>query len=147
MKMHLETELIQTIPVLTFTPAATHHCPVVFFIPGFGGTKEDGLRLGYYLAEAGCFGISFDPWLQGQRQAGQTEAATQPAENGTYPAGTGLDTFLLFYRVIHRCLADLQTLLAHYTPDTRADVERCGVTGLSLGGYASYLILPICRRC
>lgn len=43
-------------------------------------------------------------------------------------------------KVIAQCLADVQALRAHYAGDPRVDVDRCGVTGLSLGGYASFLI-------
>jgi uncharacterized protein len=31
-------------------------------------------------------------------------------------------------------------LIAHYAGDPRVDIGRCGVTGFSLGGYASYLL-------
>lgn len=46
---------------------------------------------------------------------------------------------MLFYRVIQHCGLDVQTLIDHYATDSRADVRRCGVTGLSMGGYASFL--------
>jgi hypothetical protein len=42
--------------------------------------------------------------------------------------------------VIDQCRADAQTLIDHFTADPRLDVTRCGVTGPSMGGYASFSI-------
>jgi hypothetical protein len=50
-----------------------------------------------------------------------------------------LDTGLLFFRVIHQCLIDMRALLAHYAADPRINVECCGVAGMSMGAYASFL--------
>lgn len=69
------------------------------------------------------------------------EQAALPERGGVYPPDSGLDTFLLFYRVIDQCRADVQTLIDHFARDPRLDVTRCGVTGLSMGGDASYSIL------
>jgi uncharacterized protein len=138
--VQIETDIVRTIPVLTFAPQPAARCPAILFIPGYGGRKEDGLRLGYQLAEAGLFVISFDPWLHGARSELLRDHAADAAYGGVYPPDTGLDTGVVFFRVIQQCLHDARTLLEHYAGDARADVGRCGVTGLSMGGYASYLI-------
>lgn len=138
--VQIETDTVQAIPVLTFAPQPAGRCPTILFIPGYGGCKEDGLRLGHQLAEAGFFVISFDPWLHGARSDPLREHAADAALGGVYPPESGLDTGVVFFRVIHQCLHDARTLLEHYAGDARTDVERCGVTGLSMGGYASYLI-------
>jgi hypothetical protein len=138
--LQLETGTIQTIPVLTIAPGQAHGCPAVFFIPGFGGSKEDGLRLGYQLAQAGCFFISFDAWLHGERHNPWRDHAADAAFGGVYPPDTGLDRGVLFFRIIQRCVQDVQALIAHFARDPRVDTQRSGVTGLSMGGYASYLI-------
>jgi uncharacterized protein len=137
--IELETTTIQDIPVLTLAPRAALNCPAIFFIPGFGGNKEAGLSIGYQLARQGFFCVAFDPWLHGERYDQQIERAAQPDEGGVYPPETGLDTFVLFYRVIQRCALDVRTLIDHYAADQRIDIRRCGVTGLSMGGYASFL--------
>lgn len=136
----LETRVVQAIPVLTIAPRDAERCPAIFFISGFGGSKEDGLRLGYLLARAGFFCICFDAWLHGERYDPRRDNAADPTFGGIYPPESGLDTGVLFFRVIQQCLADVQTLIAHYTNDPRVDVSRSGVTGLSMGGYASFLI-------
>jgi S-formylglutathione hydrolase FrmB len=137
--IHLDTAIIADIPVLTIAPSMARGCPTVFFVPGFGGTKEDGVSLGLRLAQRGLCFAGFDPWLHGERYNPRLAHAADPALGGVYPPETGLDTGLLFYQVIHRCLSDIQALMAHFAPDARADMTRCGITGLSMGGCASYL--------
>jgi hypothetical protein len=117
-----------------------YHCPAIFFISGYGGNKEAGLSLGYRLARRGLFFISFDAWLHGERYDRRLDHAADPELGGIYPLATGLDTGIMFYRVIHHCLQDVQFLLNHYADDRRVNTRRAGVTGLSMGGYASFLI-------
>ena len=138
-RLLLVTETVHTIPVLTIAPDGAERCPAIFFIAGFGGSKEDGLRLGYQLAQAGFFFISFDAWLHGERYEPRRDHAADPAFGGIYPPDSGLDTGVLFFRVIQRCLLDVQTLMDHYAGDRRVDTQHSGVTGLSMGGYASFL--------
>ncbi|MEZ4679044.1 MAG: hypothetical protein R2932_32995 [Caldilineaceae bacterium] len=139
-KLLLETMTIGNVPLLTIAPVTASHAPVVFFIPGYGGVKTDGLRLGYQLAQRGCFFVSIDPWLHGDRYAPRLDHAADPAYGGIYPPATGLDTGVLFFRVIQRCLTDVELLIDNFRTDERCDVTRCGVTGLSMGGCASFLI-------
>ncbi|MEA3377280.1 MAG: hypothetical protein U9R72_13905 [Chloroflexota bacterium] len=47
MKISLETTTIKETPGLTLSPASGDASPAVFFIPGYGGTKEVGLPLGH----------------------------------------------------------------------------------------------------
>jgi len=80
--------------------------------------------------------VSFDPLWHGERY---DERLFNP-HPALYPPETGLDIGLTFFQVIAHCLDDAQTLRAHFASDPRADVNRCGITGFSLGAYASYLV-------
>ncbi len=146
MQLELITGTVAAIPYLTIAPAGARARSVVFFICGYGGVKEHGLSLGYKLARAGFFVVSFDPWLHGERYDERQQRAAEPSLGGLYPPETGLDIGVTFYHVIERCKTDVETLLAHFAHDPRADVSRCGVTGLSMGGYASYLIFAHLRQ-
>jgi pimeloyl-ACP methyl ester carboxylesterase len=139
-RVSLESTAVRDIPVLTLAPDDAACCPVVFFVPGFGGAKEAGLSIGYRLARHGVFVVSVDPWLHGDRHDPRRDRASDPELGGIYPPESGLDTGVVFYRIIGRCLEDVRTLLAHFADDPRCDVSRCGVTGLSMGGYASFLV-------
>ena len=136
----IETATIHDIPVLTIAPSTADRCPVIFLISGFGGNKEAGLSLGYQSARRGFFFISLDAWLHGERYDRRLDHAADPELGGIYPPATGLDTGVVFYHVIHHCLSDVQTLLDHYAADRRVNTHRAGVTGLSMGGCASFLI-------
>ncbi len=140
MTLLLETTKVHDIPVLLIVPAGAERRPVIFFVHGFGSTKEAGLSAGYQLAGRGFSVISFDAWLHGERFDAWLEQAALPGRGAVYPPESGLDTFLLFYHVIDQCRADVQTLIEHFAGDPRLDLTRCGVTGVSMGGYASYSI-------
>ncbi len=140
MTMLLDTTTVHNIPVLTLMPAQDKRCPTIFFVHGFGGNKEAGINLGYQLAQRGFGFISFDAWLHGERHDDLLEQAALLERGGIYPSDSGLDTFLLFYRVIDQCRADVQALIDHFTNDPRLDMTHCGVIGPSMGGYASYSI-------
>lgn len=136
----LTTETIAGIPTLIMLPDSAVHCPLVFWIPGYGQGKESGLSLGYKLAQAGCAFVAIDPIWHGKRYDRRLFDAAEPALGGVYPADSGLDVWLTFCTVIGQCLEDVRTLLAHYAGDERLDAGRCAVTGPSMGGYASFLI-------
>jgi cephalosporin-C deacetylase-like acetyl esterase len=140
MTILLTDDTIGDIPVLTLAPATARGRPLVFFVPGFGGVKAHGLSLGYQLALAGNVVVCIDPWLHGARQQAHLHRAADPQMGGIYPAETGLDTGYLFYQVIQRCCEDVRLLIEHFAADTRVDVSRCGVTGPSMGGCASYAV-------
>jgi dienelactone hydrolase len=137
----LETGQVEGIPILSCIPRQQQPCPVVFFIPGFWGNKTSGLSLAYRLARRGLACLSFDPLYHGDRYDPHTEQAADPAFGGIYPPDTGLDIGVVFFQVIRQCSLDLQTLLAALVNDARLDLRRAGVTGFSLGSYASFLAL------
>lgn len=140
MQVLIETGLAGEIPFLCVAQAEASALPVVLYICGYGSNKKSGLSIAYQLARAGFFVVSFDPWLHGERFDERIFRAAEPELGGIYPPETGLDIGYLFYQVIHRCLDDVRALLAHFVRDPRADVNRCGVTGHSMGAYASFLL-------
>jgi fermentation-respiration switch protein FrsA (DUF1100 family) len=131
------TDFYEGIPFLTVAPAGAGRRPLIAYICGYGGAKEHGLPLGYALARRGYVFLAFDPPLHGERFDPQLFRAAEPELGGVCPPESGLDIFALFFRSIARSVADLRTLLAALADDPRVDVGRCGVTGLSMGGYAT----------
>lgn len=137
----LETGQVEGIPILSCIPRQQEPCPIVFFIPGFWGNKSSGLSLAYRLARRGLACLSLDPLYHGDRYDPRSEQAADPTFGGIYPTDTGLDLGVVFFQVIRQCSLDLQTLLAALVNDARLDLRRVGVTGFSLGSYASFLAL------
>lgn len=140
MKILVDNNQVGEIPVLCVAPSAAANAPLVFYIHGYGSDKESGLSIAYQLARQGMFVVSFDAQWHGARFDERIFRAAEPAFGGVYPPETGLDIGVAFYQVISHCLADVRTLLDHFAADPRVDVTRCGVTGHSMGAYASFLI-------
>lgn len=140
-RISLETGRVDKIPYLALIPEHTEPCPVVFSVPGYGGNKVWNLSLHYRLAQRGLACISFDPLYHGERGDPRLEQAADPAYGGIYPPETGMDIYFLFLQVIRQCGLDLRTLLDHFGKDPRLDTQRAGVTGHSMGAYASFLAL------
>ena len=137
--LEIRSDFCGEIPYLTVAPAGAERRPVIAYICGYGGTKEHGLPLGYALAQRGYVFLAFDPPLHGERFDPLLFRAAEPELGGVCPPESGLDVFARFFRSIAASVADLRTLLGALADDPRVDVSRCGVTGISMGGYATYL--------
>ena len=86
----LATETIAGIPTLAMLPHGAAHCPLVFWIPGYGQGKESGLSLGYKLAQVGCCCVAVDPVWHGERFDRRLFDAADPALGGVYPPDLSL---------------------------------------------------------
>ena len=137
----IETCMVEKIPVLTMSQEGIKQKPILFYIPGYGGRKESGIPFGYLAAQKDFLWISFDPLYHGERYHPILDRASEAEFGGLYPPETGLDMGRVFYQVIRHCLDDVTLLLDHFSKDARADQCACGVTGHSLGGYATYFLL------
>lgn len=131
----LETNVIESIPLLLIAPSEAEHVPVVFYIPGMWRNKSDGLALGVRLAQRGIACVAIDPVDHGDRYDERVEHIEHPV----YPLDTGLDMYVQFLRVIQQSALDVGTLLTALATDARLDTARAGVTGISMGSYASFL--------
>lgn len=140
MAIIIEDGWVGAIPVLSVAPAGATNAPLIFYLHGYGSTKESGLAIAYQLAQQGFFVVSFDAWRHGARFDERILRAAEPQFGGLYPPETGLDVGALFYQVIGLCLDDARVLLDHFAGDPRVDVSACGVTGHSMGAYASFLL-------
>lgn len=137
MKIILETLTIDHIPALTACPGDARRCPVVFLLHGFGGRKEDLLDLAFRLAGRGLFAVAFDAIHHGERADGMLESFDDP-QRCTYPVESGLDRYVLMHQVVVETGRDLAVLLDRLAANARADVTRCGVTGVSMGAFSAY---------
>lgn len=137
MKLTCETQIVGNIPLLLIYPNAARRCPLVFVLHGFGGRKEDGLDLAYRLANRGLFVVAFDAAHHGQRADGVLETFDDP-QRCTYPVSSGLDRYVFMHKVVVDTGHDLAAVLSHFTADDRVDAARCGVTGVSMGAFATY---------
>lgn len=139
MKIIAETYPIDGIPVLTVCPDGARCCPIVFLLHGYGSRKEDLLDLAFRLAGRGLFALAVDAIHHGERADGVLDAFDDPL-GCTYPVESGLDRYLLMHQVMVESGRDLAHLLDSFATDERVDTTRCGVTGVSMGGFAAYYL-------
>lgn len=139
MKIIVETHPIGGIPVLTVCPQRAHRCPVVFLLHGFGSRKEDLLDLAFRLAGRGLFAVAVDAVHHGERADGALDSFDDP-QRCTYPVESGLDRYVFMHQVVVETGRDLARLLEYLAADPRVDTVRCGVTGVSMGGFAAYYL-------
>jgi dienelactone hydrolase len=143
-KIVFETSRAGDIPLLTAYPADARPCPVVFFLHGMTGRKEDGVALAYRLASAGILAVCPDAPMHGERLSPRVADPGAPFpgdafRDAVYPPETGLDFWLLMIEVAAQAAAEMTTLLeGRFAADPRADTTRLGVTGLSMGGYFAH---------
>lgn len=138
-KIAVETKVIEEIPVLMCIPDSSKPCPIVFYIPGFTAHKHYGLSLAYLLAQKGIACISIDSLYHGERYDARIVDGAQPQYGGIYPRDSGLDIFMIFMRVVEQSSQDVRTLLNALVDDTRIDMNRAGVTGMSMGAWTTFL--------
>jgi pimeloyl-ACP methyl ester carboxylesterase len=134
----VETSTIGDIPVLTMAPEFVAPRPAVFFVHGFMSDKREGLALGYELARQGFYFVSLDAPMHGLRFDPRLEAMVSGKGEYVYPFESGLDVFYMMHEIIVQIARDLERLIAYFEGERRIDGDRVGLTGFSMGGFATF---------
>jgi fermentation-respiration switch protein FrsA (DUF1100 family) len=129
---------IRDIPVMTLREAGTDVSPIVFFLHGFTSDKVEGLSLGYQLARKGFLFVAFDAAMHGDRLDPKIQQVMSGQGDLVYPVESGLDTYCLMHEIILQTGEDLQELITYFESESAADTDRIGVTGFSMGGFATF---------
>ncbi|MEZ4771061.1 MAG: prolyl oligopeptidase family serine peptidase [Caldilineales bacterium] len=137
MKLICEPASIAGIPLLAIYPDGVQRAPIVFILHGFGGGKLDGLELAYRFASRGLFAVAFDAPHHGERSDGAFEAFDDP-QRCDYHVESGFDRYMFMHRVVVETGRDLAALLDHFSRDARVAIDRCGVTGISMGAFSTF---------
>jgi dienelactone hydrolase len=135
-----ESYRIGEIPLITLAREGAEARPMVFYLHGLTSDKQDGLRLGYELAEQGFYVVSLDAPLHGERAGQRVDDDWMPLGGYTYPPDTGLDLFFHMYEIVVQAARDIDVLVEHLAGDSRADTDRIGMTGFSMGAFATFYI-------
>lgn len=125
------------IPAMAVYPESSERLPLVVYLHGFGSDKTSGLEYGYKLAEAGLYFVGVDCWLHGDRSNDDLSAKRF---SGIYPSETGIDTYILMHEIVQRTSEEFGGLIKHFQTDPQVNVERLGVTGFSMGAFATFMI-------
>jgi uncharacterized protein len=137
--IHIQSDDPEKIPSLLFFPNGANNLPLVFFVHGFCGSKEQHIEVGYQLAKAGLFAVLIDAHLHGERIGPPIDNLDNPDRRYVYPPGTGFDTWQVMFECALHTAADIHRLIEHYAADPRVDASLVGVSGFSMGGFTTYL--------
>ncbi len=123
------------IPVMYCYPKGAVNAPLVIFNHGTGGCGHEQLFMGIPLAQAGFFTVLLDARNHGRRKpANWAELYAPPQYKRTYVQA-----------LIDTC-DDISRLIDHLEHDPRVDATRIGITGISQGGYMSFMAITRDKR-
>jgi pimeloyl-ACP methyl ester carboxylesterase len=134
----IEQYRVGEIPILAMHKAGAESCPLVFFLHGFTGDKREGLPLGYELANKGFYFVAFDAFMHGERLDDHLDAVLSGTANNVYPVDSGLDAYCLMHEIILHTHNDINLLIDKLKNDPRVEINQIGLTGFSMGGFATF---------
>ncbi|MCG7342555.1 prolyl oligopeptidase family serine peptidase [Sporosarcina sp. ACRSL] len=135
-KIIIEDSTIKDIPIISIYQANIRKSPLVFFLHGYGGKREQALDFGYMLAKKGFYYVSMDCKGHGER----TLTNESFKFSAVFPPDTGLDTYVRMHEVIEQTATDIQSLIDYFKSKDEIDSNKIGISGFSMGGYASFYI-------
>jgi uncharacterized protein len=120
-----ETKVISGIPVLEiYNDDIAGKKPLILLLHGFTQKKESMKEFAAGFAEAGFYTCSFDAFLHGDLKPEKIRIT------GDYlKLAPGL-----IFRIYSETQKSIDMLLEHYRNNSRADADRTGLTGVSMGG-------------
>jgi fermentation-respiration switch protein FrsA (DUF1100 family) len=134
---------VDNIPVITIYPNEAKKIPLIFYLHGYAREKEEAIEFGYKLAKMNFCVVSFDCWLHGERF---NDTSVKKKFESVYPIDTGLDMYLTMHEVIEQTNLDIHKLIRFFETQNVVDSEKIGVTGFSMGGFATFLIAATNNR-
>ena len=143
------TEETEKMPVLIYKPVIKGQTkfPVVIFLHGTGGSKDQGDIKGMFtkLAKLGIMGVAVDARYHGQRVTGGAHGSKEYTE-ATYQAFKTNEKTHHAYPFLYDTSYDLWRLVDYLVtrPDVKAD--RIGMGGISMGGIETWMAASVDTR-
>lgn len=148
-KGFIYTEETERMPILIYKPVITGQTkfPVVIFLHGTGGTKDQGDIRAIFtrLAKRGIMGVAIDARYHGERIAGGAHGSKEYVE-AAYQAWKTNDRAHHAYPFLYDTSYDLWRLVDYLVtrPDVKAD--RIGMGGISMGGIETWMAASVDTR-
>lgn len=136
----IEEYLVEEIPICTLAKEKSAHAPIVFYLHGYTSDKKQGLAFGYELADLGFYFVALDAHMHGDRFDERLRDILDGNGDYVYPYESGLDAGYLMLEIILQSSRDLEVLMAHFGHRSEVDMGRIGLTGYSMGGFATFFI-------
>lgn len=123
------------IPVMLCYPKGAEKLPLAFFVHGFSVDKFCNLAEGIRIAQRGYFTVVPDARCHGERKIADFSAHYSP------------DRFVKsFFHTVKGTAEDISMLIDHFTGDSRVDTARVGLTGISMGGFVTFMAGTLDKR-
>jgi len=137
-EIRIESTQIGKVSCLIFSGEFREPAPLIFFVHGYESDKRQGIPMGYELAKKGFICVSIDTILRGGRVDQEFDLTAGPEFQSVYPVDTELDGFITMFKMIRQTGLDIQALIDYFRDDSRIDVDKVGLVGYSMGGYAAF---------
>jgi dipeptidyl aminopeptidase/acylaminoacyl peptidase len=135
------TKIIEQVPVtITYSQNTNgRKMPLVFLNHGTGGDSSQVQYMAQILSENGCFCVSVDAFGQGSRE--------YPGFERIFKSGNKSVEYKRKYleMLIETC-ADISKMIDYYEKDERIDTQNIGITGISQGGFISFMMITSDKR-
>ena len=118
------------IPVIICYPQTAKSSPLVLINHGTGGTAEVMLDMGIQLARRGCYCILIDAVWHGRRADARLKTMLETSLYKRYY----LDMLLMM-------AGDMSKIIDYFVGNPAVDTSRVGMTGISQGGYVTYMTM------
>lgn len=118
------------IPVIIAQPSQPGPWPLALLNHGTGGDAEVMQEMAIRLAENGCYSISIDAVWHGRRW---DERLDIMCHSERYKE--------LYLTMLLEMADDISHIIDFYETDNRIDTSRIGITGISQGGYVSFMTI------
>lgn len=135
-KIIIEDSTVNDIPILSIYQSHINKYPLIFYLHGYGADREQAIDFGYMLARKGFYFVSLDCKGHGKRKTHDE----MNKFNNVFPPDTGLDTYVHMHEIIEQSAIDVQILIEYYKNREEIDSNNIGISGFSMGGYASFFI-------
>jgi hypothetical protein len=142
------SEKNEKVPILIYKPlTGQKNYPVVIFLHGTGGKKDDKEITGmlYRLTKLGIMGVAIDARYHGERIAGGAHGGKEYTE-AAYRAWKNTDNSKQEHPFLYDTSYDLWRLVDYLTTRPDVQVNRIGMSGISMGGIETWMAAAVDKR-
>lgn len=140
------SEKNERVPILIYKPiTVAKSYPVVIFLHGTGGKKEDNKKFLYQLTKRGIMGVSIDARFHGERIAGGAHGSREYVA-ATTRAWENKDKAHQTHPFLYDTAFDLWRVTDYLVGRPDVNPKRIGMGGISMGGIETWLAASVDKR-
>lgn len=126
----LNYKMIKDIPIIECYPEDVKNAPLVLVNHGTGGSAESMLDITTALARRGCFVVDIDAVWHGRRRSKMLDEMLTTSAYKEY-----------YLKMLLEMAKNMSEIIDFYEDSDKADTSRVGMTGISQGGYVTFMTM------